>query len=198
MPFRDSTIFPTDWLPHFKMQSPTVWNLQHSMKKERDQKHSHKRKIPNHSQNDLCNNQANLRNVRSVTYSMFGKPINLWDNEWLHREALRAGKPRRIYYHFNRADHTETDMKVTPIEMVPTEVDILAWEQEWINRLRTRKPDRLNFHWPPDTRTYVIHIYNQQQRIHHDADIETRRRGTSQQDRQQDEQCSRLHHKFCK
>jgi len=24
-----------------------------------------------------------------------------------HREALRAGKPRRIYYHFNRADHTK-------------------------------------------------------------------------------------------
>jgi len=63
-----------------------------------------------------------------------------------HREALRAGKPRMIYYHFNRADHTETDMKVTPIEMVPTEVDILAREQEWINRLRTRKPDGLNFH----------------------------------------------------
>ena len=55
-----------------------------------------------------------------------------------HREALRAGKPRRIYYHFNRADHTETGMKVTPIEMVPTEVDILTREQEWINRLENQ------------------------------------------------------------
>ena len=63
-----------------------------------------------------------------------------------HREALRAGKPRRIYYHFNRANHTETDMKVTPIEMVHTEVDMFAREQEWINRLWTRKPDGLNFH----------------------------------------------------
>ena len=119
--------------------------------------------------------------------------------QWMakHREGLRAGKPRRIYYRFNRADHTETDMKVTPIEMVPTEVDILAWEQEWINRLRTRNPDGLNFYWPPDTRTYIMHVYNQQQRIHHDADYETRRQGTSQQDRQQDEQCCRPHHKFC-
>jgi len=54
---------------------------------------------------------------------------------------------------------------------VPTEVDKLAREQEWINRLRTKKPDGLNFHWPPDARTYVMHIYNQQQRIHRDADI---------------------------
>ena len=43
MPFRDSTIFPTNWLPHFKMQSPTVWNLQHATKKERDQKQSQKK-----------------------------------------------------------------------------------------------------------------------------------------------------------
>ncbi len=63
-----------------------------------------------------------------------------------HREALRAGKPRRIYHHFNRNDHSEEDMKVTPMEKVPAETDILAREQEWITRLRTRKPDGLNFH----------------------------------------------------
>jgi hypothetical protein len=52
-----------------------------------------------------------------------------------HRKTLRAGKPQRIYYHFNRTDHNESHMKVTPLEIIAEEVDILAREQEWINRL---------------------------------------------------------------
>ena len=63
-----------------------------------------------------------------------------------HREALRAKKPRRIYYHLNHTDHKEEDMKVTPLETVPTEIDILTREQQWITKLWTRKPDGLNFH----------------------------------------------------
>ncbi len=63
-----------------------------------------------------------------------------------HREALRANKPRRIYYHFNRTDRKEEDMRVTPLQIVPPELDILVKEQEWITKLKTRKPDGLNFH----------------------------------------------------
>jgi len=132
------------------MQSPTVWSLQHATKKERDQSTVTKEKFQITDRMTCATfrviyviecEKCNLQYVGQTNKSLRQQMAK-------HREALRAGKPRRIYYHFNRADHTETDMKVTPIEMVPTEVDIilLAREQEWINRLRTRKPDGLNFH----------------------------------------------------
>ena len=130
------------------MQSPTVWSLQHATKKERDQSTVTKEKFQITDRMTCATirvicvidcEKCNLQYVGQTNKSLRQRMAK-------HREALRAGKPRRIYYHFNRADHTETDMKVTPIEMVPTEVDILAREQEWINRLRTRKPEGLNFH----------------------------------------------------
>ena len=149
------------------------------MKKERDQKHIHKRKIPNHRQNDLCNNQGILRNreCEKCNLQYVGQTNkSLRQRMAKHREALRAVKPRRIYNHFNRADHTETDMKVTLIEMVPTEVDILAREQEWINKFRTRKTIRTKFSLTTIHKNLRhARLQCQQQHIHHDADIETRR-----------------------
>ena len=107
------------------MQSPTVWNLQHATKKERDQAHAVTKEKFQITDRMTCATirvicvidceKCNLQYVGQTNKSLRQRMAK-------HREALRAGKPRRIYYHFNRVDHTETDMKVTPIEMVPTEV----------------------------------------------------------------------------